>query len=131
MSLELVLLAAAVVFTLVAITLHVIVVVHSFKRSMSWGLVSLFVPFASVVYAFTGLNLKYKLALAGTLLGSVLAAIAIWGAAGMIVFKSTFDKGEPAEQRAMKEYESKVKEIEQMDNIQIEIPADSQGKTSP
>lgn len=135
MSIILVLLSVAVVFTLLAIVLHVMVVVHSFRRSRSWGLLSLLVPFASVVYAFTSLDVKAKLTLAGTLLGSVLAASALWTAAGMLTAEAYFGKNAAADQKALqkaaKEYEDQVKEIDEMENIQIEIPADTSNKETP
>ena len=132
MSIVLVLLSVGVVFTLLAIVLHVMVVVHSFRRSVSWGLLSLLVPFASVVYAFTSLKAKARLALAGTLLGSVLAALALWTAAAMLIAEPYLGKNAEEDQKALqkasKEYEDQVKEIDEMENIQIEIPADSQNK---
>jgi|WetSurMetagenome_2_1015567.scaffolds.fasta_scaffold109627_2 hypothetical protein len=112
-----VLLGIALVTTLAAIVLHVMVVVQAFRRSVPWGFVALLVPFASVVFAFTLLEARRRLLLAGLLLGLALAAGACWTAASMLTAKAYFDT--KAKGEGMSQFESQKGSLDDVQDLQL------------
>ena len=121
MSLMQSLLILVLAVTLLAIVLHIVMVVRAFKRSKGWGLVCLLVPFGSVVYAFLHLESKGRAILAGAFLVALLAAIVLW----TVLLKSGlgWKDDRQADQQGMNEFEEQIKDLENLDDLQIEVPS--------
>jgi fructose-specific phosphotransferase system IIC component len=112
-----VLLVIAVIFGIVWIILHVVIIVQGFKTSVGWGLIALFVPLGSHVFAFSrsgrkGLAVIFLVALLGAAacgsVASYLTAKAVAAAVGASV-------------KGMQEFDEQIQDLDKVDNIDLKL----------
>ena len=117
---------AALLFA-VWLVLHVVMIVQGFKTSLRWGLVALFIPFGSLVFAFAKSGRKV---LAGIFLVALLGWIAC-GACASCQLSSALSSqaddpaakkaAEEAGQKGMDEFDKQIQDLDKVDNIDLSL----------
>jgi len=122
-----VLFGVAALLLAVWIVLHVVMIVQGFKTSAKWGLVALFVPFGSLVFAFAKSGRKV---LATVFLASFLGATACAGIASCQIASafstqeadpSVKKAAEEAGRKGMDEFDKQIQDLDKVDNIDLNL----------
>jgi len=118
MSITAILFVVAIAFSLVATVLHVALVIKGFKVSVGWGLVSLLVPFGSLIFAFTKLESPQKMIWATALLLASFIAGICWTVASYQTAQAAIGAAEAAT-KGMSEAAKEINDLEGLDDLQL------------